>query len=154
MSALTELGLLQKTSLCELISETSCYLVHPSLWIRQAVAGFISTAARTLSLLDVQCKVMPHLNIFLKYQLIQIDRPELLLECLVNPIPRIIYDSVIKYSDIHLLLKTLKERKEARQAVNFDKIPQYSDMPSALRNVSIFEFNFFCVTLNYSKNNS
>lgn len=74
MSALTELGLLQKTSLCELISETSCYLVHPSLWIRQAVAGFISTAARTLSVLDVQCKVMPHLNIFLKYQLIQIDR--------------------------------------------------------------------------------
>lgn len=74
MSALTELGLLQKTSLCELISETACYLVHPSLWIRQAVAGFISKAAKTLTLLDVQCKVMPHITTFLKYQLLQIDR--------------------------------------------------------------------------------
>lgn len=63
-------------------------------------------------------------------------RPELLLECLVSPIPRIIYDNVIKYSDIYLLLKTLKERKEARQAVNAGRIPQYNDMPSSLKNVN------------------
>lgn len=61
----------------------------------------------------------------------------MLLECLVAPVPRIIYDSVIKYSDIHLLLKTLKERKEARQAVNSGQIPQSSDMPASLKNVSI-----------------
>lgn len=74
MSALTELGLLQKTALCELVAETACYLVHPSLWIRQAVAGFMATAANTLTILDVQCKVMPHLSTFMKYQLIQIDK--------------------------------------------------------------------------------
>lgn len=74
MSALTELGLLQKTNLCDLVSETACYLVHPSLWIRQAVAGFISTAAKTLTILDVQCKIIPHLNVFMKYQLIQIEK--------------------------------------------------------------------------------
>lgn len=64
-------------------------------------------------------------------------RPELLLECLVNPIPRIIYDSVIKYSDINQLLKTLQERKEARQAVNTGRKPQYNEMPQSLKNVCI-----------------
>ncbi|GLV32886.1 Vacuolar protein sorting 15, partial [Carabus blaptoides fortunei] len=49
--------------------------------------------------------------------------------------PRIIYDNVIKYSNIALLLKTLKERKEARQAVNASRMPQYNDMPSSLKNL-------------------
>lgn len=74
MSSLTELGLITKPSLCELVAECSCFLVHPSLWVRQAVAGFLSTAANSISVLDVQCKIMPLLNIYMKYPLIQIDR--------------------------------------------------------------------------------
>lgn len=74
MAALTELGLLNKFSLTELVADTACFLVHPNLWIRQAVAGFISTVANTLSVLDVQCKVMPSLTPYMKYSLIQIDK--------------------------------------------------------------------------------
>lgn len=74
MAALTELGLMFKPAICELVTECSYFLVHPNLWIRQAVAGFVATAAKTLSLLDVQCKLMPHLRIYMKYPLIQIDK--------------------------------------------------------------------------------
>lgn len=35
MSALTELSLLHKPAMYELLNETSSFLVHPSLWIRQ-----------------------------------------------------------------------------------------------------------------------
>ncbi|KAJ8984785.1 hypothetical protein NQ317_003698 [Molorchus minor] len=123
MAALTELGLLSKQALCELVTECSYFLVHPSLWVRQAVVGFISTAARTLSLLDVQCKIMPHLALYMKYPLIQIDRPELLLDSLVSPIPRYVYDSVVTFSDIDVLLDILKERNSIRDCVNTGKVP-------------------------------
>lgn len=74
MTALTELGLMTKTALCEMVSECSCFLVHPNLWIRQAVVGFITTTTKTLSVLDVQCKIMTNLKIYMKYPLIQIDK--------------------------------------------------------------------------------
>ncbi|KAL3269438.1 hypothetical protein HHI36_008508 [Cryptolaemus montrouzieri] len=115
MARLTELGLLNKPSLCELISECVCFLVHPSLWIRQAVAGFISTAAKVLWILDVQCKIVPKIQMYMKYPLIQIDKPELLLEALVSPVPRTVYDSIIAYSDIDTLLEILKQRTYLRK---------------------------------------
>lgn len=74
MSSLTELGLISKQGLCELVSECAPFLVHPSLWIRQAVAGFISTAAKSMSVLDVQCKLVPIISKYMKYSLIQNDR--------------------------------------------------------------------------------
>lgn len=74
MSALTELGLLSKPAITELVADTACLLVHPNLWIRQAVVGFISVVAKTLSILDVQCKVIPSLTPYMKYSLIQIDK--------------------------------------------------------------------------------
>ena len=74
MSALNELGLLTKPALCEMVSECSCFLVHPNLWIRQAVVGFITTTTRALSVLDVQCKIIPNLSMYMKYPLIQIDK--------------------------------------------------------------------------------
>lgn len=74
MATLTEYNLVTKTSLCELIAECSYFLVHPNLWIRQAVCGFIAKAAERLSLLDVLCKIMPHLQMYMKYELIQIRK--------------------------------------------------------------------------------
>ncbi|KAK9879938.1 hypothetical protein WA026_008448 [Henosepilachna vigintioctopunctata] len=115
MSRLTELGLLNKPSLCELISESACFLVHPNLWIRQAVAGFMSTAAKVFSVLDVQCKLIPKIQMFMKYPLIQIEEPVLLLESLVSPVPRTVYDSIIAYSDIDVLLDIMKLRRDVRK---------------------------------------
>ncbi|XP_018572792.1 phosphoinositide 3-kinase regulatory subunit 4 isoform X2 [Anoplophora glabripennis] len=138
MAALTELGLMFKPAICELITECSYFMVHPNLWIRQAVAGFIATAAKTLSLLDVQCKLMPHLSVYMKYPLIQIDKPELVLESLVSPIPRIVYDSVVAYSEIDILLDVLKERKTLRDCVNTGKVPNtdlYRESNSSLKNL-------------------
>ncbi|KAI4461743.1 phosphoinositide 3-kinase regulatory subunit 4 [Holotrichia oblita] len=74
MSSLTELGLITKLTLCDLIGNCSSLLVHPSLWIRQATAGFVSAAAKSLSILDVQSKLMSILSPYMQYSLIQIDK--------------------------------------------------------------------------------
>ncbi|KRT79355.1 HEAT domain-containing protein [Oryctes borbonicus] len=126
MSSLTELGLITKPTLCELIGNCACLLVHPSLWIRQAAAGFVSVAAKGLSILDVQSKLMPILSPYIQYSLIQIDRPELVLESLVSPIPRPVYDNVVRHPEINAFLDNLKKRKSARDIIESGKpIPTY-----------------------------
>lgn len=59
-----------------------------------------------------------------------------MLESLEAPIPRNIYDSVIMYSDLELLLKMLKERKLAREAVVVGKVPTF-EWHSSIKNVII-----------------
>lgn len=135
MTALTELGLLQKCALYKLLSDTVCFLAHPNLWIRQAIVGFISAMARTLNLVDVQCKVMAAMRPYLKYQIIQCDKEVILLNALVSPVPRIVYDSMIKCQDIILLVQTLEDRQKARSLVRAGHIPQYIEPPMPLRSL-------------------
>uniref|UniRef100_A0A0C9R475 non-specific serine/threonine protein kinase n=1 Tax=Fopius arisanus TaxID=64838 RepID=A0A0C9R475_9HYME len=135
MATLTELGLLHKPALYQLLAEAVVFLVHPNLWIRHATVGFIAAAARTLNLVDVQCKVQVLIQPYLKYSLIQIEKEVLLLEALVQPIPRVVFDSVIKYNDINELIRAFEERKSARSKTISGTVPQYSDSSTSLRNL-------------------
>ncbi|KDR14050.1 phosphoinositide 3-kinase regulatory subunit 4 isoform X2 [Zootermopsis nevadensis] len=135
MTSLTASGLLQKLSLYDLLRDVACYLVHPNLWIRQAVVGFLSSMARVLDLVDVQCKVMVAIQPYLRHQVIQAYREELLLNALVPHIPRVVFDSVIRCSDIDSLLETLEERQRARGLVDAGHVPQNFDPHPALKNL-------------------
>lgn len=55
--------------------------------------------------------------------LIHFFRPELLLDSLVNAIPRSVYDAVISHSDIDSIIEVLRERKAVRDCVNTGKVP-------------------------------
>lgn len=74
MRTLTELGLIHKSALYELLSDCAPFLVHPNLWLRHAVVGFISVTSRSLSIVDVQCKVMQALEPYLQHPVIQPDK--------------------------------------------------------------------------------
>ncbi|ENN74924.1 hypothetical protein YQE_08502, partial [Dendroctonus ponderosae] len=125
MAALAELNLLTTPSLCELITESCTFLVHPNLWIREALCGFIAKAGQRLSILDVQCKIMPHLLPYLQYKLMQIDKPEILMDALLPPIPRAVYDQLVNYKDIDQLLSVLEERKLSRNFTRRSTIMNY-----------------------------
>lgn len=75
--------------------------------------------------------VLPHL----RCPLIQVEKIELLLDCLQTPIPRNIYDAVIKFPDILQLMETLKERKIARAKAGVDGIAKHGETSQAIRNV-------------------
>ncbi|RLU24739.1 hypothetical protein DMN91_002829 [Ooceraea biroi] len=136
MATLTELGLLHKSALYQLLSETMVFLVHPNLWIRHATVGFISAAARTLNVVDVQCKVQTMLQPYLKHSLIQIEKEILLLEALVPPISRIVYDSIVKCSDVEELFQALEQRQTTRaKAVTGMVQSQNNEMSNSVRNL-------------------
>lgn len=135
--SLIELGLIQKPGIIEFIAECACYLNHPNLWVRHEICALISASARVLSPLDVQCKIMPSIINHLKGPLIQVERPELLMDSLLPPIPRNIFDAVIKFPDINQLIEVLRERKVARSRCGEGFIPPYGEMPMQMKNVSM-----------------
>ncbi|CRK88989.1 CLUMA_CG002618, isoform A [Clunio marinus] len=133
-TALTELGLIQKTNLIEFICDCVCFLNHPNIWIRHEICGLISTAAKSLSALDVQCKIMPAVSVHLRTPLLQVERIELLLDCLHPPIPRSIYDNVVKFPEVGQFIEILKDRRHARAKAGTDGIAKYGEMTQAMRN--------------------
>lgn len=143
MTTLTELSLLHKSALYELLSETACFLVHPNLWIRQAIVGFISALARTLNIVDIQCKVVAVIQPYLKHPVIQLNKEVLILNALLPCIPRAIYDEVVRCNDLELFLHTLAEKQRMREKASSTHIqlpvmPVISASPkqnNALRNL-------------------
>lgn len=99
-TALVELGLVEKPSLIGFIRDCSCFLLHPNLWIRHEICGLVTTAATRMTALDVQCKLLPILQPLLRSPLILVQQPEILMEYLVEPVPRSIYDSVVSFQGI------------------------------------------------------
>lgn len=133
-TALTELGLIQKTGLTEFIMDCACYLNHPNLWIRHETCGLISTAARSFGAIDVQCKIMPAISNHLKCPLIQVEKEEILLDCLHPPIPRHIFDTVVCHcSAIHAFIRILEQRKVDREKIGHVGLPQYPEMDDLTR---------------------
>lgn len=64
-------------------------------------------------------------------------RPELFLESLVNPIPRIVYDDIMKYSNMDILLSAILNRVKARDFVSSGRIFDVQvEGQSTLKNVS------------------
>ncbi|XP_034112956.1 phosphoinositide 3-kinase regulatory subunit 4 [Drosophila albomicans] len=135
VTILIELGHIRKPTVTEIVKETACYLCHPNLWIRHEICGMIATTARNLSAIDVQCKIMPAIGMYLKAPLIQVEKPHILLDCLQPPIPRQIFDSVLRFSDIHPFYGALDERVRQRMAARDGAQPQYEDMGQTLRNL-------------------
>ncbi|XP_045455621.1 phosphoinositide 3-kinase regulatory subunit 4 [Melitaea cinxia] len=128
-------GLLHKQALCDLLAESAVYLAHPNLWIRHEVCGLVSCIASHLNPIDVNCKVLPLVWPHLKHKLIQVERVELLLESLSEPIPRKVLDAVLRHGDVDRLVQTLRERRNARLKVKQGMVPQYSEMGQQLKNL-------------------
>lgn len=102
--------------------------------------GCFSATARMLDDVDVQCKILPVMKPYLKHSIILVDREELVLNTLKDPLPRNIYDTVVKCSILETLVDILGERKKARTIANTGHIPltsvtQSMHQNSALRNV-------------------
>lgn len=135
ITILIELGHIKKPTITDILKETACYLCHPNLWIRHEICGMITTTARTLSAIDVQCKVMPAIINFLKTPLIQVEKADILLDCLQTPIPRQVYDSVLRFADVQKFIDALEERAKIRQNTRPGMLPQYEDMGQTLCNV-------------------
>lgn len=135
MSCLTGQQLLQKVALYELLKETTPYLLHPNLWIRQATARFVASAATTLDAVDVLVKLGTIVAPYLKHTVVQLDQPALLLAHVDSPVPRLVFEDVIKTQADTLsdILDLLEERQTARHMSKTNLQVLYSEMPGHIK---------------------
>lgn len=103
-------------------------------------------------MVDVQCKVQTMLQPYLKHPLIQIEKEILLLEALVPPVSRTVYDSIVKCNDVEELFQALEQRHTARaKAVTGMVQSQHNEMSNSIRNVSDSVYYIFQSDLKNSK---
>ncbi|XP_061162546.1 phosphoinositide 3-kinase regulatory subunit 4-like [Saccostrea echinata] len=117
LQALTELGLIQKSMLQEFLHEVVPFLAHPGIWIRQGAVGFISALTRTFNIADIHCKVLPALQPCLNKPILQVDKEIFLLNALQNPIPRPVFDYILRVSQPDRVFDILRERQYMRSII-------------------------------------
>jgi phosphoinositide-3-kinase regulatory subunit 4 len=85
LSTMAELGLFQRTKTWELVDVVGRFMIHPSIWIREAAVGFISSSTRWLSPSEIHCILYPLIRPFLEAQIAEYTTTNL-LEMLKKPV--------------------------------------------------------------------
>uniref|UniRef100_A0A914VQF4 non-specific serine/threonine protein kinase n=1 Tax=Plectus sambesii TaxID=2011161 RepID=A0A914VQF4_9BILA len=96
LANLCQQGLLHKHVIYELLPDAVPFLAHPNEWLCVATVSFLSALEKTLNVADMHCKVMPIVNPYLKQPLIKLDRKSILLRCVKEPLPRPVWDMVVR----------------------------------------------------------
>ncbi|KAK3104962.1 hypothetical protein FSP39_014143 [Pinctada imbricata] len=135
LQSLTELGLLQKATMQEFLAEVVPFLAHPGMWIRQGAVGFISTMARKFNTADVHCKLLPCLQPFIKKQVLQVEKEIYLLNALEDPVPRPVFDFILRLSQLDRFLDILQKRQYLRKLHKLSNRVPYPELDDAMSQI-------------------
>ncbi|KPJ19703.1 Phosphoinositide 3-kinase regulatory subunit 4 [Papilio machaon] len=111
-------------------------LTDQSEWIIAKALRATSSLAE-LGLLPKQalCDLLAESAVYLAHPNLWVERAELLLESLADPIPRKVLDAVLRHGDVDRLVHTLRERRNTRLRVKQGTMPQYCEMGQQLKNL-------------------
>ncbi|XP_077998060.1 phosphoinositide 3-kinase regulatory subunit 4-like [Glandiceps talaboti] len=126
LSCLIELNLLQKPTTIELVTEAVPFLCHPNPWLRHDAVGFIAAISRSFNVADVHCNIIPLLQPYIKQPIIQVDQEVVLLSVLNEPVPRPVYDYILKSPLIDCLFDSLHDRQLIRNITRANHEPNYN----------------------------
>ncbi|XP_072035782.1 phosphoinositide 3-kinase regulatory subunit 4-like isoform X1 [Amphiura filiformis] len=126
LTTLVELGLLQKPIILDLTSEVVPYLCHPSSWVRNSTAGMVASVAKSLNIADVHCNLVPMLQPYINQQIIQVEKEPILLSVLKEPVPRAVYDYILRTPHIEAFFDNLHDRQLIRNLCRPGHKPSYS----------------------------
>ena len=90
-ASMAELGLLQQPTVWDVMTILVRFLVHPSIWIREAAAQFVAACSQQLSPADAFCVARPLMQPFLRNPLLEPSQ-HLILDALKPPLSRSVLD--------------------------------------------------------------
>ncbi|ETN42215.1 uncharacterized protein HMPREF1541_04156 [Cyphellophora europaea CBS 101466] len=140
LARMADLGLMQKSTVWELVAMSARFLVHPSIWIRESAVQFIVLCSRYTPEADKYCIILPILQSFLKTPMIDFSEAQL-LDHLKKPLPRSVFQQAELWAEkkSRSLFWTaasrdgafvLSEQDAAQSPVNFTKRPPMRIPPS------------------------
>ncbi|KAI4107672.1 MAG: hypothetical protein LQ339_002578 [Xanthoria mediterranea] len=86
-ASMAELGLFQRVKIWEMVDVIARFLIHPNIWIREAAVHFVSASTKFLSIADIHCMVLPVVQPYLKFQIVDLSESNV-LNALKKPLPR------------------------------------------------------------------
>ncbi|KAI6184097.1 Non-specific serine/threonine protein kinase [Aphelenchoides bicaudatus] len=104
-------NLLEKSIIFTLLPDVVLFLIHPNKWLRMQAVSILSLLDSILSVADVYCKLVPLVSKFLTEPLIRLNDKEVVLSCLVDPVPRQIWDLFVGCEHIDSLLHTIEKQQ-------------------------------------------
>ncbi|XP_076451806.1 phosphoinositide 3-kinase regulatory subunit 4-like [Babylonia areolata] len=107
-------GFIHKSVLLEFVTDIAPLLAHPNKWIRQGSAGFISSVASVMDVADLHVKLLPQVKPFLSQPIIQLKNQIVLLSALGEPLPRPLYDWILRSQQVEQVYEMLRLRDMAR----------------------------------------
>lgn len=85
LTTLSELGLIPRSRMWELLDTTISLVCHPNIWIRQAAAGFVASLAKNLDHTDVWSALYPPLRRLLRADL-EVITEQSILDAAASPV--------------------------------------------------------------------
>jgi phosphoinositide-3-kinase, regulatory subunit 4 len=97
LASMAELQLIQRSTLWEVLRIVVRFLIHPSLWIREASANFVTSCGKHLEAGDRYCIVLPLLQPFLRIPIVELSE-FLILDALKKPLPKSVLDMAMVWA--------------------------------------------------------
>lgn len=97
LSGMADLGFLHRAQLWKMAEGLSRFLIHPSVWIRDATATFIAASTRYLPTSDIHCILGPIIYPYLRNLILQYDLLSI-LGTLKKPLARPSYEMAVYWS--------------------------------------------------------
>lgn len=136
--------LMTKKTALDLVADAIPLLVHPNLSIRHSMIELIVNCSQMLSQAELNCRLLPMVKPFLRpdekenllYLSNTVADTSLLLDSLVPPVPRVIYDLILNKINAAYILECFFETLEKYQHLNK---PPPSHLSETILNVSALD---------------
>ena len=97
-AVMSELGLLQRSRIWEMVDVVARFMVHPNIWVKEAAVHFISSSTRFLSLADTNCIILPLIRPYLKTSISEFSETTI-LAALKRPLPRPVLEMALTWAN-------------------------------------------------------
>ncbi|KAI0132396.1 hypothetical protein BJ170DRAFT_613811 [Xylariales sp. AK1849] len=135
LAELSNLGLLSKAKIWELVDVVARFTMHPNPWIRESAVEYLSSATGLLSPADIRCIVLPHVKPFLKGAIIPEFSELGLLDALKKPLSRTVFDQALVWAqkaDRGLFWKAVQKQKQSTFTITSMGMARSSREPQPL----------------------
>ncbi|CAF4213118.1 unnamed protein product, partial [Rotaria sp. Silwood2] len=118
LACFVRLSLLKRKTIYEFLRQVAPLICHPNLWLRLSVIEFINSICEKSHLADVHGFVIPVIERFFKFPVVQVENP-------VQPLSRELFEHVQKIEIKENLFRYLTDRSNVRQMTGSGLKPAY-----------------------------
>ncbi|CAF0798186.1 unnamed protein product [Adineta steineri] len=132
LACFVRLSLLKRKTIYEFLRQVAPLVCHPNLWLRLGVIEFINSICEKSHLADVHGFVIPVIERFFKFPIVQVGNADILYNALIEPLSRELFEYVQQIQPNEGLFRHLTDRSNIRQMTGTGLKPAYTESADPL----------------------